>query len=277
MDIQHYLIYQDVSNNLTWTHKISMWLIVLFIDHILLMRTLALCGNNRFCSITLYFLLLLESCSRLAVLIKTVVADLNFPTEDESCVDFKHCLQPSSVTIYWVFPMAYQLILCAITCYRSSKYHRIGQFRFLSLIGVIVVDHAYYFLIIISCSIANITYCYKASEINIAARTFLTLFGSTSFQCLFGSHMCIRLRCAGNRDFEPSVKTTFKTPIPVSAAQFADRHTIKSLCNVPTVPSRVHSSRTRSNTSDSFGTSHESSPSGIMDSFDQKSSRYSYV
>ena len=111
---------------------------------ILLMRTLALCGNSkepalnvlnicftwsstdRFCSITLYFLLLLESCSRLAVLIKTVVADLNFPSEyylstkgalfnlklllcinynltaeDESCVDFKHCLQPSSVTIYW--------------------------------------------------------------------------------------------------------------------------------------------------------------------------------
>ena len=155
---------------------------------------------------------------------------------------------------------------------------------------------------IISCSIANITYCYKASEINITARTFLTLFGSTSFQCLFGSHMCIRLRCAGNRDFEPSVKTTFKTPIPVSAAQFADRcvpllsnrlylrlishptywtlndrHTIKSLCNVPTVPSRVHSSRTRSNTSDSFGTPHESSPSGVMDFFDQKSSRYSYV
>ena len=152
---------------------------------------------------------------------------------------------------------------------------------------------------IISCSIANITYCYKASEINIAARTFLTLFGSTSFQCLFGSYMCIRLRCAGNRDFEPSVKTTFKTPIPVSAAQFADRcvplliqkvsnhlylrsisHSTywilndrHTLINVPTVPSRIHSSRTRS---DPFGTPHESFTSERMDPFEQNSYKAMY-
>ncbi|THH05849.1 hypothetical protein EW145_g4504 [Phellinidium pouzarii] len=174
---------------------------VLVIDYILLMRVVALYSGNRKLARCLRLLFGLEAAFDLGVLMngrlygRLIIGGLAKGVT--ACTSSR---SPSSVwpPLSWAFPLAYGLILMGLALYKAAVFWKESAgLSGLILVKILIQDQAIYFIMVIFCTVAQITS--DITELSTFLSNLLEIIGSPTLLCILGSRLLIHMKEAGER------------------------------------------------------------------------------
>ncbi|KAH8109181.1 hypothetical protein DFH11DRAFT_1515867 [Phellopilus nigrolimitatus] len=201
------LIYFTVNNILHFIYR-----------YILLMRVLALYHQDKRLAACLRTLFGLEAVFGLGLLIypniyeEVVVGDLAKGVA--VCIENR---DPPKVwsALSWLVPVAapmlYAIILMVLALYKAAEHWReTAGFSQFTLVKVLIMDQAIYFIMVIFCSVTEIIGDQLFAQ-NVIVAQLLTILGSPSLLCVLGSHLLVHLKEAGERGANGGTSYRMKT------------------------------------------------------------------
>ncbi|KAH8112212.1 hypothetical protein DFH11DRAFT_1745109 [Phellopilus nigrolimitatus] len=187
---------------LYWIQGLANWMTVLLIDYILLMRVLALYHQNKRLAAFLRTLFGLDAAFTLGIpiyitiYVEIVVLDLG---KGVTLCGANRNPPKAWAALSWAASMLYGIILMVLALYKAAEHWReTAGFSQFTLVKVLIQDQAIYFIMVIFCSIIEIT----ANQLyipNPLLANFLNVLGSPSLLCVLGSHLLVHLKEAGER------------------------------------------------------------------------------
>ncbi|PAV17534.1 hypothetical protein PNOK_0759900 [Pyrrhoderma noxium] len=212
-----------------WIVNIGGLFSALVIDYILVIRIVALWGNNNMLSIALKTIIFCEGIVKLALTIKGNLV-----------VNFQATVLGKGVTFCGAYPSSYFQIsnigmidwltqsiigftLMTLALYKAIIHWKETGWRGADLTSVIVKDQIIYYLAVLFCSVINIVN-YKTSGEVISTSNISYVFavlGNPSFLCLLGSRISINLKEAGEATVDEDSSFQENTGNTLSDPHFA--------------------------------------------------------
>ncbi|KAH8109172.1 hypothetical protein DFH11DRAFT_1861689 [Phellopilus nigrolimitatus] len=219
-----FIVFETLQANETlrlsafWIQSLADWMTILLIDYILLMRVLALYHQDKKLSACLRTLFGLEAAFAMGILIYgNIYQEIDVGELAKGVTACGQNVYPPKVwaSLSWAAPMLYGVILMALALYKAAEYWReMAGFSQFNLVKVLIQDQAIYFIMhshrVILCSVVQIM-SIQLDIKNIVLSDFLNILGSPSLLCVFGSHLLVHLKEAGERGANGGTSYKLKT------------------------------------------------------------------
>ncbi|KAH8109722.1 hypothetical protein DFH11DRAFT_1709505 [Phellopilus nigrolimitatus] len=200
------VITMDKEVNRSWHYHLrtlqAIYVLCTTAYYILLMRVLALYHQNKRLAAFLRTLFGLDAAFTLGIpiyitiYVEIVVLDLG---KGVTLCGANRNPPKAWAALSWAAPMLYGIILMILALYKAAEHWRVtAGFSQFTLVKVLIQDQAIYFMMVIFCSIIEIT----ANQLyipNPLLANFLNVLGSPSLLCVLGSHLLVHLKEAGER------------------------------------------------------------------------------
>lgn len=197
-----------------WSHVVANWITILLIDYILLKRVVALYLHKRNINYALHVLFFLEALIELALLIYVNLYQgltIGQLADGARICMFVNVVPANWGVAFWIVPMVYEVLLMFLALHRAGQHLRVV--RGLSgsrLIKILLKDQAIYFLLVVSCSVANIA-ANRISGNGFLVPFLLNVLGSPSLLSVLGSHILFHLNQELDNERERSGGLWFDT------------------------------------------------------------------
>ncbi|PAV15217.1 hypothetical protein PNOK_0897800 [Pyrrhoderma noxium] len=215
-----------------WTKHVGGIFNIIIIDYILVIRVLALWGNNKFLSIILKAIIVCEAIAKLVLVIKAdLIADdqAYVFAEGVTICDVGPNAFPQIETlgfINWLIQTVVGFILFALALFQSAKQWKLMHFKGNDLKRVLIRDQIAYYFIVLFCGLINII-SYQVTGLSTSNGAYvISILGSPIFLSILGSRMFINLKEAGESNLKvgSGIPARWNPNSTISNLQFAAPH-----------------------------------------------------
>lgn len=177
-------------------------------NYILVIRIIAIWDNNKLLSIILKSIIVCEAVAELTFVIRLLVImkhqTFSLPSSGSSCgyeLDRHVYANVVNLTlVVWLILPITGFVLLVSALYKATEQWRITGLTRENLMTIIIKDQIIYYLVVLSCSIANMIGL-KIATTGLSAGSYVLIqvaIGSPGLFCLVGSRMYMNLKEAGD-------------------------------------------------------------------------------